>query len=138
MSCTMLIRELHDLNAKNFSDTSEVPLEDAQEYIKPQNQPRQEKEDCCTSVLRKKETPSLLIEKEIDLVLNRQLASKPSFEPNASAHLPTPSCFLDTRNKLVDQLEENQTDIPICLTDKNVYSDKFSNFNQSDDDVFQV
>ena len=75
-----------------------------------------------------------MTEKEIDLVLNRQLASKPSFEPNTSAHLPTPSCCLDTRNKLVDQLEEKKTDIPICLIDKNVYSGNFSNFNQSDDD----
>ena len=28
MSCTMLIRELHDLNAKIFSDTSKVSLEE--------------------------------------------------------------------------------------------------------------
>ena len=39
----------------------------------------------------------------------------------------------------MDQNEEGPTDIPICLTDENVYSNKFSNFNQSyDDDDFQA
>ena len=82
-----------------------------------------------TSVVRKNKTPSLLTEGEIDLVLNRIPTSKPSFEPNASAHLPTPSDCLDTKNKHVDQLKEEKTDDPICLTDKISYSDKFPNVN---------
>ena len=60
--------------------THEDPLEEAQEDIRPQNQLTQEKKDCCTSVLRKKKIPSLLTEEEIDLILNRQPTSKPSFE----------------------------------------------------------
>ena len=111
------------------ANTSEVPLEEVQDEIKPQNQPIQYKEESCTSVLRKKKTPSLLTKEEIDLVLNRLSASKPSFEPNASTHLPTPSICIDTKNKHVDQLNEEQTGDPICLTDEIAYSDDFPNFN---------
>ena len=116
------------------SDDSPSLLCEAQENIQPQNQPSQEKENCFTSIQRKRKMPPLLTEEEINQMLNIQPASKPSCEQNIFVHSHTNIVYHKSESELIDQFKEEETDNPICLIDEIIYVHDSPNFDQSDDD----
>ena len=116
--------------SKGTNDDSSSLLGEAQEDIQPQNQPPQEKEDCCSYIQRKRKMPPFLTKEEIDQLINMQSTSNLSHEHKISIYFPpNPSYHID-ENRFIDQFEEKQSDSPICTVGNINYIDDSPRFDQ--------